>query len=65
VRLATIRTSEGTRAVRLDGDVLVDVGAPDVGELLGHADWAERARATPVRLTTAGGEPALVLAPWL
>jgi acylpyruvate hydrolase len=28
VRLATIRTSEGTKAVRLDGDVLVDVGAP-------------------------------------
>ena len=44
MRLATIRTAEGTRAVRLDGDVLVDVGAPDVGALLGHADWAERAR---------------------
>jgi len=44
VRLATIRTAKGTTAVRLDGDVLVDVGAPDVGALLGHADWAERAR---------------------
>jgi 2-keto-4-pentenoate hydratase/2-oxohepta-3-ene-1,7-dioic acid hydratase in catechol pathway len=45
VRLATIRTGEGTKAVRLDDDVLVDVGAPDVGALLAHADWADRARA--------------------
>jgi acylpyruvate hydrolase len=45
VRLATIRTGAGLRAVRLDGDVLVDVGAPDVGALLGHADWAGRVRA--------------------
>lgn len=45
MRLATIRTGEGTRAVRLDGDVLVDVGAPDIGALLGHAGWAEQARA--------------------
>jgi hypothetical protein len=28
VRLATIRTAEGTKVVRLDGDVLVDLGAP-------------------------------------
>ena len=45
MRLATIRTGEGTRAVRLDDDVLVDVGTPDVGALLAHADWTERARA--------------------
>jgi 2-keto-4-pentenoate hydratase/2-oxohepta-3-ene-1,7-dioic acid hydratase in catechol pathway len=44
MRLATVRIDGKTRAVRADDDVLVDVGAPDVGELLGHEDWAERAR---------------------
>lgn len=34
MKLATLRTPEGTRAVRLDGDVLVDLGATDVGALL-------------------------------
>jgi acylpyruvate hydrolase len=34
VKLATIRTSQGTRAARLDGDKLVELGAPDVGTLL-------------------------------
>jgi acylpyruvate hydrolase len=44
MRLATVRINGSTRAVRADGDVLVDVGTPDVGELLGHEDWAMRAR---------------------
>jgi acylpyruvate hydrolase len=30
MRLATIRTPQGTRAVRLEGDVLVDLGFPDL-----------------------------------
>jgi acylpyruvate hydrolase len=34
VRLATIRTEHGTRAVRVDGDALVEVGYGDVGALL-------------------------------
>lgn len=34
MRLATIRTATGTRAVRLDGDVLVDLGHPDLGSYL-------------------------------
>lgn len=34
MRLATIRTAHGTRAVRVDDDVLVEVGHDDVGELL-------------------------------
>ena len=34
MKLATIRTAEGTRAVRLDGDRLVDLGHPDVGAYL-------------------------------
>ena len=47
MRLATIRIGGRTRAVRAEDDVLVDIGAPDVGELLGHEDWAERARSAP------------------
>lgn len=34
MRLATIRTPEGTRAVRSDGEVLVDLGFTDVGAYL-------------------------------
>lgn len=53
MRLATVRIDGRTRAVRADDDVLVDVGAPDVGELLGHEDWAARARsATAASATT-------------
>lgn len=44
MRLATVRTSDGsTRAVRVDRSRLVDLDAPDVGALLGHDDWKERA----------------------
>jgi acylpyruvate hydrolase len=43
MKLATLRTGGTTKAVRLDGDVLVDLGVPDVGALLGQDDWAERA----------------------
>ncbi len=45
MKLATIRTDGTTRAVRLDGDVLVDLGAFDLGALLARDDWAERAAA--------------------
>ena len=34
MRWATIRTGDGTRATRVDGDVLVELAARDVGELL-------------------------------
>jgi acylpyruvate hydrolase len=34
VRLATIRTRDGTRAARVDGDTLVELDARDVGEVL-------------------------------
>ncbi|GAA5136890.1 fumarylacetoacetate hydrolase family protein [Alloalcanivorax gelatiniphagus] len=46
MKLATIRTDVGvTRAVRLsaDGASLIDLGASDIGELLAHAGWEERA----------------------
>ncbi|MHA5049712.1 fumarylacetoacetate hydrolase family protein [Streptomyces sp. SD15] len=45
MKLATLRTGTTTRAVRLDGDVLVDLGVPDLGTLLDRDDWAERAAA--------------------
>jgi acylpyruvate hydrolase len=45
MRLATIRTTSGTRAVRIDGDEAIECGASDVGTLLATADWAARAGA--------------------
>jgi acylpyruvate hydrolase len=43
MKLATIRINGTTRAVKLDGDVLVDLGFPDVGALLSQDSWAELA----------------------
>ncbi|MTE17453.1 fumarylacetoacetate hydrolase family protein [Nocardia aurantiaca] len=40
MKLATLRVDGGTRAVRLDGDVLVDLGYDDLGALFARADWA-------------------------
>ena len=45
MKLATLRVNGSTRAVRLDGDRLVDLGAADLGELFARDGWAERARA--------------------
>jgi acylpyruvate hydrolase len=45
MKLATLRTAEGNRAVRLDGDVLVDLGRTDLGELFAEDDWQSRAAA--------------------
>ena len=48
MRLATIRTADGTRAVRVDGDTAVEIAtdvATDVGALLARPDWAEAASA--------------------
>lgn len=45
MRLATARTPAGTRAVRVDGDTLVDLGAPDLGAFLAQPDWAAAAAA--------------------
>ncbi|WP_406422523.1 fumarylacetoacetate hydrolase family protein [Streptomyces sp. NBC_00873] len=53
MKLATLRTDGTTRAVRLDGDVLVDLGAPDLGALLAQENWADHAAAaTPANATT-------------
>ena len=52
MKLATIRTLDGaTRAVRVEQDVLIDVGAADLGELLLSAGWLERATAATEPLT--------------
>lgn len=40
-RLATIRTPEGTRAVRVDDDRAVETGHADVGALLAEPSWRE------------------------
>jgi len=45
VKLATIRTTTGTRAVRVEDDHLVDIGQDDLGALLAEADWKSAARA--------------------
>jgi 2-keto-4-pentenoate hydratase/2-oxohepta-3-ene-1,7-dioic acid hydratase in catechol pathway len=45
VKLATIRVADGTRAVKAEGEVLVDLGATDLREFLSAPDWQERAAA--------------------
>ncbi len=45
MRLATIRTASGTRAVRVDPDRAVETGAADVGALLADPGWRARAEA--------------------
>jgi acylpyruvate hydrolase len=39
MRLATIRTADGNRAVRVDDDAAVETGHQCVGELLADGDW--------------------------
>ena len=46
MRLATVRVGDTTAAVRLDGDVLVDLDASDVGALLADPEWPTRAGGT-------------------
>jgi acylpyruvate hydrolase len=43
VKLATVRTADGNRAARLEGDQLQLLDATDVGELLAADNWRERA----------------------
>jgi acylpyruvate hydrolase len=45
MRLATIRTAGGTRAVRVDADRAVENGHADVGALLAEPDWRAVAEA--------------------
>lgn len=43
MRLATLRTPQGTRAVRVDPNGYCDLGYSDVGQLLAEPDWRARA----------------------
>lgn len=55
MRLATIRTTDGTRAVRVDDDAAVELGHPDLGALLRRPGWrAEAADAAGPRHDLAG-----------
>jgi acylpyruvate hydrolase len=45
MRLATIRTAAGTRAVRLDGRQAIETGDADVRALLERTDWSAQAAA--------------------
>ncbi|MFF9125688.1 fumarylacetoacetate hydrolase family protein [Streptomyces sp. NPDC014889] len=45
MKLATLRTADGNRAVRLDGETLVDLGYTDLGELFAEDGWQARAAA--------------------
>ena len=47
MRLATIRTADGTRAVRVDDEHLVDLGVTDVGELLRQPGWRDTVSGRP------------------
>lgn len=55
MKLATIRTGNGTRAVRLDGDTLVDLGFAELGQLLAQENWQELAAASSETTYAADG----------
>ena len=60
MKLATIRTAAGTRAVKLHRDRLVELGAPDVGAFLTRPDWraaAESAAGATYDVSTADFAP--------
>lgn len=61
MRLATLRTASGTRAVRVEGTRLVDLGEPDVGALLAHPDWPQRAMVDGPTHSLEGSELAAVV----
>lgn len=46
MRLATIRVAGGTRAVRVDGEVAVELGPADLVEVLRRPDWRAYCRDT-------------------
>jgi acylpyruvate hydrolase len=46
MKLATARIQGSTRAVRVEGDALIDLGHADLGELLARPDWKNYAATT-------------------
>ncbi|TMR17704.1 fumarylacetoacetate hydrolase family protein [Nonomuraea turkmeniaca] len=64
MKLATIRTADGaTRAVRVEGETLVDLGLADVGELLARPGWAEHAARAEGRTAESAGYAPVVPRP--
>lgn len=56
MKLATIRTSGGTTAVRVEGEEFVDLGVASVSELLRDPNWAVVAAAEGPRISAEGVE---------
>ncbi|HTJ72083.1 MAG TPA: fumarylacetoacetate hydrolase family protein [Actinospica sp.] len=54
MKLATVRTGPAhTRAVRLSGDTLLDLGAPDLAAFLADPDWRRRADSASIPVAPA------------
>ena len=53
MRLATVRTTAGTRAVRVEGEEVIDLGVGDVGALLRSPSWERAASAEGPRSASA------------
>nr|WP_208406260.1 fumarylacetoacetate hydrolase family protein [Amycolatopsis granulosa] len=59
--MATLRTAEGTRAVRVEGERYAELGAPDVGAFLAQEDWRAQAAALTPERPLAGADLAPVV----
>lgn len=60
MKLATIRTASGTRAVRVEGEEFVDLGVASVSDLLAGQDWEQVAAGDGARIPTEGARYAPV-----
>ena len=63
MRLATARIEGSTRAVKVEGDTLVDLGYVDLGDLLAQPDWKEQAAAATGPTCPAAGVALAPLVP--
>ncbi|MYU26205.1 fumarylacetoacetate hydrolase family protein [Streptomyces sp. SID8352] len=64
MRLATLRTTDGTVAARLDGDTFTEIpGCTDIGALLLNEDWRRRAADADGRRVPAAGAGLGLLVP--
>jgi acylpyruvate hydrolase len=61
MRLVTVRTDDGLRAARIDGDELVMLDAPDIGALLAAGEWRARGGADGPRIPLDGADLAPVV----
>jgi acylpyruvate hydrolase len=61
MKLATLRTAGGTRAIRVDGERYAELDAADVGELLTRDNWRAEAEAATADRPLAGADLAAVV----